>query len=337
MIMGKKKQKYYKAFNKDLCCRGFQYEIGKTYKMDESPVLCRRGFHFCDSVANVYSFYAMSNDTRVCEVEPLGEIVAEEDGSKFVTNEIKIVKEIKLPRELSNVNKSSSGYCNSGNSNSGNWNFGNSNSGNGNSGDRNSGDYNSGDCNSGNYNFGYCNSGDRNWGNYNSGDRNSGYKNSGDENFGHHNSGDKNWGNKNSGKYNSGNYNSGDWNSGNRNSGVFNTIKKPTIKMFNKQSNWTYDDWRYSEAYYVMRDCPYTHSDFIWEGAMTDKEKKEHPEYKTTGGYVKDFTVTAADKQKWWDELNDEDKRVVLLLPNFDARIFKECTEIDVGDVKHDD
>jgi hypothetical protein len=46
----------YKAFNKDLTCRGFQYEIGKTYEMDGEIEICRRGFHFCESISDCYKF-----------------------------------------------------------------------------------------------------------------------------------------------------------------------------------------------------------------------------------------------------------------------------------------
>ena len=39
--------KGYKIFNSDWTCRGFQYEVGKTYEMKEDPICCERGFHFC--------------------------------------------------------------------------------------------------------------------------------------------------------------------------------------------------------------------------------------------------------------------------------------------------
>ena len=42
--------KGYKATEQDLTCRGFQYEIGKTYKMDGYIELCERGFHFCEKI-----------------------------------------------------------------------------------------------------------------------------------------------------------------------------------------------------------------------------------------------------------------------------------------------
>lgn len=162
--------KGYKAFNKDLKCRDMQYEIGKEYTFDGEPIPCQHGFHFCESIADCYNFYDMSDDTRICEITASGDI-ATDDEVKYCTNKIKIVREVKNPRTKSNLSDSNSGYCNSGNRNSGNRNSGNCNSG-----DCNSGNYNSGDCNSGN-----CNSGDWNSGDYNSGDWNSGIFNTAKE------------------------------------------------------------------------------------------------------------------------------------------------------------
>ena len=315
----------YKAFNKDLTCRGFQYEIGKTFSMDESPIPCERGFHFCKSIAECYEYYPISDDTRICKVEALGEIQTN-DENKYCTNIIKIIEEITEDWERKGNSNSSnsgyrnsgywnSGYRNSGDSNSGYWNSGYRNSGNRNSGYWNSGDSNSGDRNSGNRNSGYWNSGDWNSGNRNSGERNSGDRNSGDWNSGYWNSGDRN----------SGDRNSGDWNSGDRNSGLFNTEKNPKLKMFDKESDWTIDDWIRSDARYIMSTCPYTYSDFVSESNMTDEEKEKHPEHKTIGGYIKTFVATEEDKEKWWNELSDEDKEVIKSLPNFDFDKFRQC------------
>ena len=270
----------YKAFNKDLTCKGFQYEIGQTYSMEESPVPCERGFHFCKSISETYEYYEMSENTRICKIEALGE-VATDNNIKYCTNNIKILEEITEDWERKgNSNSSNSGYRNSGNRNSGDLNSGN----------RNSGDWNSGDLNSG--------------------DRNSGYWNSG---------------NRNSGNMNSGNWNSGDWNSGSRSSGLFNTEKNPKIKIFDKESNWTIEDWYSSDARFVMNSCPCTYSDFINESDMTEEEKENHPEYKTTGGYTKTFVVTKEDKEKWWNDLSDTDKNVIRALPNFDFDKFRQC------------
>ena len=307
----------YKAFNKDLTCRGMQYEVGKEYKFNGEPIPCRQGFHFCETIADCYEFYPMNDDTRICEVEATGDIA--EDGVKRVTNAIKILAEI----TCDNLRKGNTGTRNSGYRNSGDSNCGNRNSGN-----RNSGYWNSGNRNSGNRNSGYWNSGDRNSGYRNSGYSNSGDRNSGDSNCGNRNSGYRNSGYWNSGDCNSGNRNSGDWNSGNRSSGVFCTEKQPTIKIFDVQTDWTFDDWTDSEAYKVMSKCPYSYSDYIGADDMTDEEKEIHPEYKTIGGYVKTFTATAEDKQKWWDSLSERDKNEVKALPNFDADKFYSCTGI---------
>ena len=280
--------KGYKAFNNDLTCRGMQYEVGKEYVFDGEPIPCRQGFHFCETIADCYEFYPMSDDTRICEVEATGDIA--EDGVKRVTNVIKILAEITCDNlRKGNTGASNNGYSNSGDRNSGDRNSGDKNSGDKNSGDWNSGDRNSGDCNSGAWNSGY---------------RNSGYRNSGD-------------------------CNSGAWNSGDWNSGVFNTDKTPTIKMFDKDSSWTYDDWRDSRARRIMEGCPYSYSDYIPAGDMTDEEKENHPEHKTIGGFVKVFTATAEDKQKWWDSLSESDKNEVKALPNFDAGKFCKCVGIE--------
>ena len=326
--------KGYKAFNKDLTCRGMQYEVGKEYKFNGEPIPCRQGFHFCETIADCYEFYPMNDDTRICEVEATGDIA--KDGIKRVTNVIKILAEITCDNlRKGNTGTSNSGNRNSGDCNSGDWNSGDCNSGDSNSGDWNSGNRNSGYRNSGNRNSGYrnsgnsnsgdCNSGDSNCGDWNSGNRNSGYRNSGNRNSGYWNSGD--W---NSGDWNCGDWNCGDWNSGNRSSGVFCTEKQPTIKIFDVQTDWTFDDWTDSEAYKVMSKCPYSYSDYIGADDMTEEEKEKHPEYKTIGGFVKTFTATAEDKQKWWDSLSKANKQAVFNLPNFDVDKFYECTEIKV-------
>lgn len=77
-----------------------------------------------------------------------------------------------------------------------------------------------------------------------------------------------------------------------------------------------------------MIGCPYSYSDYIPADDMTDEEKENHPEYKTIGGFVKTFTVTAEDKQKWWDGLSKSDKTEVKALPNFDEKKFCECVGI---------
>ena len=106
---------------------------------------------------------------------------------------------------------------------------------------------------------------------------------------------------------------------------------KPVIMLFNKPTEWTIEDWWNSDARDIMRDCPteYTDTKWVYSSDMTDEEKKSHPEHTTTGGYLKEVKQKA-DRQKWWDNLSDRKKRIVMSLPNFDAEVFYECTGIRV-------
>lgn len=143
------------------------------------------------------------------------------------------------------------------------------------------------------------------------------------------NTGDENTGNKNTGNSNTGNSNTGDWNITDFSTGCFNT-KEEKIRLFNKRSNWTYRDWRYSSARDLMCDCPYTKTVWINEKYMTDSEKEENPTWKCSGGYLKINEVTDEDRQAWWDNLDDEEQEEIKSLPNFDKEIFKEITGIEV-------
>ena len=171
--------KGYKVFNSDWTCRGYQYEVGKTYEIAESPRCCKVGFHFCEKLADCFNYYLFDPNNKVAEIEAIGEIHFDDTNSKCCTNKIVILKELTWAEvlDMCNTGKGNSGYRNSGNRNSGKGNSGHRNSGSWNSGDRNSGYYNSGSWNSGNYNSGHHNSGHYNSGHYNSGDHNSGYCN----------------------------------------------------------------------------------------------------------------------------------------------------------------
>ena len=83
--------KGYKATNKDMTCRGFKYEVGKTYTMDGKPSLCERGFHFCNTIADTFNYYDKF-ESRFFEVEATGDVVEGDD--KNVTNQIVILREV---------------------------------------------------------------------------------------------------------------------------------------------------------------------------------------------------------------------------------------------------
>ena len=160
---------FIKGFDKDLKCRGYQFEIGKEYKIDlpegyelsEKDLCSDKVFHFCDGLSKVHNYYSCKEEAnnRFCIIEVLGQLCEKED--KCGSNHIKVVREItgdelRIAKGLTNGNAGlfNSGYLNSGYLNSG---------------DRNSGDLNSGYLNSGDLNSGYLNSGDLNSGDLNSG------------------------------------------------------------------------------------------------------------------------------------------------------------------------
>jgi hypothetical protein len=176
---------------------------------------------------------------------------------------------------------------------------------NNNTGIDNSGHWNSGDRNSGNWNSGYRNSGNRNSGDWNSGHWNSGNRNSGDWNSGYRNSG--NW---NSGYRNSGNWNSGHWNSGNLNTDT------PNLRIFNKETDVKREDIEYPNLFYFELN------EWIREEDMSDKEKDAYPSYVTCGGYLKTRGYHEAWRESW-DNADEEDRRKVPELPNWNNEIFK--------------
>ena len=121
----------FKGFNPDWTCRGFQYEVGKSYKTEENIKLCEKGFHACQMPLNVFKFYPPATNgklNKLALVEQSGKV--ENDDIKRVSNEIKIKSELSimdlvkfhidfLKKEIKNKNKLdedcsasiSTGYC----------------------------------------------------------------------------------------------------------------------------------------------------------------------------------------------------------------------------------
>ena len=217
-----------------------------------------------------------------------------------------------------NAGDGNTGYWNTGNGNTGNWNTGNRNAGNGNTGDWNTGNRNTGDWNTGNRNTGNGNTGDWNTGNGNTGNRNTG-----DWNTGNGNTGDRNTGNGNTGDWNT-----GDWNTANHSNGCFNT-EEQKIHLFNKPSNWTYQDWLGSDACRLMNRIDSNVLEYIDYSRMTDEEKEQYPTAKTTGGYLKELDASQNAKI-WWEKLTKIEKDIIKAIPNFDPEIFREITGIEV-------
>lgn len=82
----------YKGMNKDMKCRGMQYEVGKTYTASGNIELCHCGLHFCKNLKNVFQFYPRENGNRFFEVKAKGRIIAGDD--KYVTDTLEIIREL---------------------------------------------------------------------------------------------------------------------------------------------------------------------------------------------------------------------------------------------------
>jgi hypothetical protein len=86
----------YKAYDKGLTCRGFQFEVGKEYGLDTDPVKCTNtGFHFCKNPLDVLNYYDLC-DSEFTVVEAIGKIDEEGKGTKVATNKIKIGAKLDL-------------------------------------------------------------------------------------------------------------------------------------------------------------------------------------------------------------------------------------------------
>ena len=214
------------------------------------------------------------------------------DGDKSCTDKLEIVREIPWDEVLRIVNIGKN--C-TGRCNTGNCNTGNCNTGNCNTGDWNTGDWNTGNWNTGDWNTGNCNTGDCNTGDWNTGD-----------------------------------CNTGDWNKSSFNTGCFNT-EEQKIMLFNKPSDMTYSEWLGSDARYLLNQIPKDVVEWVYEENMTDEEKAAHPTYETTGGYLKVLDESECG-QLWWGSLSDRRKEIIKAIPNFDAKIFFQCTGVRVDE-----
>jgi hypothetical protein len=254
-VLKKNAIKAYKAFNSDLTCKDFQYEVGKEYHHKGKLELCKSGFHVCPKLIDCFSFYPFNETkTRVAEVLVWGKVKYEDAGVKLCASNIKVVRELAWSEVLLM-------------------------------------------CNSGNYNTGYGNSGNWNSGNWNSG-------------------------NTNSGNRNSGNWNSGDWNSG-----YLNTSAQKYCFIFNKPVE---------KSVLAQIEFPsfmfFALTEWVPARNMSQVEKKRHPEYVTTGGYLKKYAYKTAFRKSFKKARRKPDwpkqRQMLLDLPNFDAKIFEEISGI---------
>lgn len=228
-----------KGFDKNLCCRGMQFEVGKTYdtgaKDDEIRLCSNTVYHYCDNIEQVHEHYDCNPEeqNRFCEIEVLGAEIT--DREKCGSNRIKIVREI-IGDEL----KTMIGRVNG---------------------------------NTGLFNSGHCNSGD---------------------------------------------WNSGDWNSCNGSNGVFCNQEDKDIRIFNKPSGMSLQEFRRSKYYdaLISESLELTY----WD------EKNEKLKCRS----YKDACAI------WWSKLTEENKKIIQQIPNFDPDVFLDITGIDVREDNED-
>ena len=90
--------KVYKATDKDMKCRGFQYELGKTAEVDGDIELCEKGLHACEMPLDVLGYYAPGDGSRYFEAE-LEDVSDEKrsDNTKRVGKKLTLSAEIGIP------------------------------------------------------------------------------------------------------------------------------------------------------------------------------------------------------------------------------------------------
>ena len=92
-MSNKNKIMAFKAFDKNMKCREFQYEVGREYEQDGDVKLCECGFHACENPFDVWNYYPINS--KYARVELSGEI--KKDGDKSVCSKIKIKAELSFP------------------------------------------------------------------------------------------------------------------------------------------------------------------------------------------------------------------------------------------------
>ncbi|WP_427236856.1 DUF7666 domain-containing protein, partial [Yersinia enterocolitica] len=88
----------FKGFDQKLQCRGYQFEIGKTFTHEGKVEACGSGFHACEAPFDIFGYYSPAN-SRYAVTESFGTIDREEDGdTKIASASITITAELTLPQ-----------------------------------------------------------------------------------------------------------------------------------------------------------------------------------------------------------------------------------------------
>ena len=83
----------YKAMDKNMMCRGKQYEVGKTYHEDKADC-CHAGMHACENPLDVLHYYPLKDGPRFFEVECGGNVDKSVEDSKLACTELTVKGEV---------------------------------------------------------------------------------------------------------------------------------------------------------------------------------------------------------------------------------------------------
>ena len=87
----------YKGFDKNWKCRGYQYEIGKTYEHEGEVEACKSGFHSCENPLVVLAYYDISSGSKYALVKASGEISRNDNSdTKIASSKITIEVELNI-------------------------------------------------------------------------------------------------------------------------------------------------------------------------------------------------------------------------------------------------
>ena len=90
----------YKGFNQNLTCRGYQFDIGCTYKHEGPVEACASGFHSCEYPLDVFGYYA-PGESRFAIVKASGQLSRHDDDSKIASATLVVEAEISMPTMIS--------------------------------------------------------------------------------------------------------------------------------------------------------------------------------------------------------------------------------------------
>ncbi|WP_226008433.1 hypothetical protein [Pseudomonas aeruginosa] len=90
----------YKGFKQDLTCRGYQFEIGGTYKHEGEVEACASGFHSCEYPLDVFGYYA-PGESRFAIVKASGQLSRHDNDSKIASATLVVEAEISMPTMIS--------------------------------------------------------------------------------------------------------------------------------------------------------------------------------------------------------------------------------------------